>query len=355
MGIYYFTIVLLMFSSFLETRIDMRSIKKKYSLYIYILPLLYIIFHIGLRWEIATDWGPYLQIFKNSSTYIKENVGIEKGYLFLNYMFYEVSDFQVFIVFHAILTYLISFLFFRKYTIYPALAMMWFYATTLGMVGSNRQFLAIDIGMIAILLYDKTKKLKYFFPLVLCAFLFHTSSILLAVYPFLYRKITNKMVIIILLTSILIGFTNLTGIITSHIGILGQIAENKMEAYSDEGDSGYSVFAILKRIIILVVALYLRKRNKEVFSDVVFNGYLFGVCLYFVFGQSLTILATRGAFYFNIMEPVLITYYLYFIKNTIIKHTYVLAISILCMFLSLISIKQYPEIYVPYKSKVLGL
>lgn len=352
MEIYYLVLLFYMLISFFETRVlERNEYLKSTSLDgLYWFGTIALVFLIGFRGEMATDYQAYVSIFFNSDS--KEFIPIEKGYLLINQFFLKVfHDYQYFLVFHAIVFYIFVFRYFKYFTHYVALASLWLFATNLGLVGSNRQLLALAVGCFGLLYYIKTNNKVVFIISICVAISFHNSAVFMFCYFFLNRKLDTKVLLLALVGSFFIGIVNISGFAVSHIGFLGAIADNKAEIYSNE-ISQYSYLAIFKRLVIILplILLFREKINVHKKSNLVLNGYIFGICIYIVFGQSLNIVATRGALYFNIMEPIIITYYVYLLSNTIYKHIAIFLITLLSIVLLYQSIVQYPELYVPYKN-----
>ena len=351
MEIYYFTLFILMIFSFFEFRLQGNKKLARLRKF-YWFPLALIILQIGFRWDMATDWDSYLYVFKNfSSDYTVD--GMEPGFLFLNLIFKKLIDsYQFFILVQALVLYLFVFKLFRQLTPYPIFAVLWFYTINLGLVGSSRQLLAVSIVALALVFYLKNKKWYYYAFFIVLAMQFHTTAFIAIFYLLFDRKIPTKVLYLLILVSLLIGLSPLSTMLTSYAAYFGETAAEKADYYTEEIGS-YSATAILKRLVIIIPLLYFR--NKKVYQfknfNFVINGYIFGVCLYFVFGQSFGILATRGAFYFNLMEPVIITFYLLLFKEVLLKHVYVLAITIFSFVLLRQSIVLYPELFAPYKTQ----
>lgn len=352
MEIYYFILLFYLLVSFFETRFRERNeyLKSTPLDGLYWFGTIALVFLFGLRGEMATDYDAYVNIFFESDS--KEFIPIEKGFLLLNQFFLKVfQEYQYFLVFHAIIFYLFVYKYFKFFTHYVAVASLWFFATNLGLVGSSRQLLALAVACFGLMHYIKNKNKVVFIAAILVAISFHNSAVFMFAYFFLNKRWDSKVLLLAIVVSSFIGALNISGFVVSNIGFLGEIADSKAEIYSNEV-AKYSYLAIFKRLVIILPLLifFRNKVNERKESDLVVNGYIFGICVYLIFGQSLNIIATRGALYFNIMEPIIITYYVYFLSNTIYKHITIFLITLLSIVLLYQSISQYPELYVPYKN-----
>ncbi|MEJ5274237.1 MAG: EpsG family protein, partial [Spirochaetota bacterium] len=150
MGIYIITILILSFFSVLEatTKISASS-KKIMILFAYIL----LVFQTGLRWETGTDWKPYLEQFNgfNWQTFNSWNFSIEKGYQLFNILIKGISNnYSVFLFIHALIFYTLIFKSFKSFTPFFFTSILLLYTSTMGMMGSNRQLLALGICLIGL-------------------------------------------------------------------------------------------------------------------------------------------------------------------------------------------------------------
>ena len=126
-----------------------------------------IVIQIGLRWETGTDWEPYLNNFQNTDNYgiVFLNVlnGYEIGYGTFVFLIKKVFDsYSFFLLLNALIFYWGIFRMAKKYSPYFFISLLFFYATNLGMVGSNRQLLAIIICLWSLEYVFERKPLKFF-------------------------------------------------------------------------------------------------------------------------------------------------------------------------------------------------
>lgn len=351
MEVYYFTVIILMFFSFFEIR-NINISQKKLLQKLYWIPLLLIILQIGFRWTMATDWEAYYKIFEESNKAIL-NISMEKGYLVVNYLFNKLfTSYQFFLLIQSFFLYFAVFKFYKLITPFPIIALLWFYCINLGIVGSSRQLIAISIIVTGLIIYFKNRKWYWYILFVILAMQFHTSSFFAIFYLFFNRKVSNKIIIISILISLVVGSLGASSFLISYTSYLGETAQNKTSAYSAEATT-FSATAIIKRLSILLPFLYYRTKlecNNKFFSFII-NAYVFGICVYLLFGKTFGIVATRGAFYFNIMESVIVSYYFVLIKNMVVRHFFILLMVMASIILLRQSIKQYPEIFVPYKTQ----
>lgn len=220
-----------------------------------------------------------------------------------------------------------------------------------GMVGSNRQLLALVIGFYALITYLKGHY-KSAIILLLLAISFHITAVFMLLYLVFNRKYKILYIIIFFLMAIIIGQS---GIIESIFGFVGSASESgqgKVDEYTDASGAGtvLSVVGIARRAIMVILLLYFANslRNKHKYFDLCLNAYLYTVAGFFLF-VSVPILAGRGMLYFNIVEPILLIYLIGLLssyKLSLIGYSGLFILIILYFFQA---INLYPELFIPYK------
>lgn len=358
MEVYLLTSFLIFISGILEIKFNLSD-ASKFSVYCFL--YIIIVFQIGLRWETGTDWENYFRNFENTNDILivlaNSLIGFELGYGLLVYFFKIFSsNYSLFLLFHALVFYLILFKSFKKFSPYFTVTLLFYYSTNLGMVGSNRQLLALAICLMA-LDFIKDRNWIFFFSIVFIACLFHTSAFLFSIYYFLDRKIDIKYILIGLFASIIIGRTKLPFLIfTEFGGLLGDLASFKTTAYSNSAEVilenlRLSVFGLIKRITLLIIFVlnFNILANKINYYKILFNGYFIGLLFYFLFSNSLIVMVNRGSIYFNIMECMLISCQFLVVNQKQVK----LMMFVLIFFISIVfifqSISLYPHLFDPYK------
>jgi len=358
MEIYIITVLFIFILGFFDLMLELTTLqKKRLVFFLYFL----LVVQIGLRWETGTDWNPYLENFEGSDDYniiiLNSLTGFEIGYGTLIFLMKKLfNSYSVFLFFHAVIFYLVIFRTAKKYSPFFFVSIIFFYATTLGVVGSNRQLLAIIICLLGMDFIFEKKPIK-FLGVIFLASLFHTTAFLFAVYYFFNRNFKSATIVLVLVLSFIIGKTGLPFLLFSKFGgIFGELASSKTVAYSEGSDSALQnslgIVGLLKRLVFIAIFTYnysfLSKRLY--YYKVLYNGYIFGMVLYFLFASSLLILVNRGSLYFNIMESFLLScQFLVFYKrfDRVCLFFVLLLISIVFLFQS---VSAYPDLFDPYKS-----
>jgi hypothetical protein len=357
MAIYYSTILLLCIFSILEINYTLALPTRRVMLFIaYVL----LVVQVGLRWESGTDWNSYLNHFKSISDFSSTSPllnGFEYGYsIFVWLVKIVIPDYSFFLLLHAIIYYFLIFKSFQRYSPSLYLSLMLFYALSMGLMGSNRQLLALAICLFA-LRYIVDKKPVIFFLLILLAVNFHTSAFIFLVYYFLNRELKPFSVVLIIGVSFVIGKSQLPIAFFSFMGdLIGGNVSKRFFFYLEAAEnvlSEYklSVIGLLKRLIFLFL-FYLsgKKLSKELpYYNVMLNGYIFGMAFYFLFSGTLLVMVSRGSIFFNVMEPLLIASQIRLLKITENKVVIIAMLVVFSVFFFFQSIATYPELFLPYK------
>ncbi|SFI09100.1 EpsG family protein [Halpernia frigidisoli] len=358
MYFYFITILLLFVPVFLEILFPKLTAKPLYKNLLIIFAVGICILELGFRWETGTDWKQYIRHFytQNLSTPLVNNEnGYEPGYnLIVSCVKFAISDYTFFLLVHATLFFLLLQKTYRYFTPYFFVAIVIFYATFMGTWGANRQFLAAAFGLLSVF-YLYEKKLWAYFLCILIAFQFHTSSILLISFVFLTKKLDSRLMILAVALSLMVGYTQLPFKIFTFFGSFSDYSAFKVKQYLDiaaHDSKPISTLGFLKRITIFTFFFILRERILKLQPKftLIFNIYFLSLCFYLIFAKTLTVMISRGSFYFNIFEPVLLSYVFYLLKSK----KMILITACLFLIYSLVvvnrSIGVYPDLFVPYKT-----
>lgn len=357
MYFYYFTILLFFFPALLETSSPKLEGKIPYKNFFISLIIIICILQMGLRWETGTDWEAYLDHYNLQSLtfpFYNPEDSFEKGYTFLVLISkLIIPEYWFFLFIHSIILFLLIRKSYSYFSPYSVVSLLIFYVSFLGIWGSSRQLLAMGFGLLSLIYLYERKWLIYLL-LVFIAFQFHTTSLLLLIFLFLKRTFSNITIISALVICAVIGFSPLPLKIFSLFGGFNDLAASKTTAYlnqAKEVNSDISLIGFMKRLGIFGLFFFYRKRISENYPkfNFIFNGYLLGLCFYFLFVQTLPVMISRGSLYFNVLEPILLSYIFCIAKDKRISFLF----AILLLIYSILMVKQsiivYPELFDPYK------
>lgn len=317
-----------------------------------------LVLQTGLRWETGTDWNPYFDHFESFDGLLSIVLSpFEIGYSLIVLLFrLFTANYSIFLLFNAMFYYFLIYKSFNRYSHNQHLSLMLFYSLSIGVMGSNRQLIALAICIYAIK-FIKEKKPILFFLLVTVAIFFHTTAFFFYIYYFLDRRINPLILIFLLFCSIVLGKTQFPEMLFSGIGnLLGGHAAEKVMAYSELAadtlaEQKLSVIGLFKRIVFLMIFYYNSKylNQKLPYYNVMLNGYFVGIIIYFFFSNTLLIMVNRGSLYFNMMEPLLLASQVLILKDKATKFVGLLFFLILSFLFLFQSIALYPDLFDPYK------
>lgn len=318
---YIFTFSLLGFFA-----IDDIFLKKgKYKITLFIIAVLWLVFHDGFRWGVGTDWNSYYVYFINCLD-ISEN-DYELGYSLLSKVVRSITDnYSVFLILHALLVYLLISSSIFKYAVSPLFSLFFFYCIMLTYLGMNRQYISFAICIFSYKFIFE----KRFIPFLVCiafAMLFHTSTILFIFAYFLNRKFSGKYLILLFSCVTIISLSGMINKLPLNLFFLfSEDVGDKVEFYAGADflntNIVFTILALLKRSIWIILAMIFKNRIKNMDSrfNFFFNLYFVGALIYILFnGTILQIVVARGILYYNIAEIFLIPYVLTIFRNDITR------------------------------------
>lgn len=290
-----------------------NNYKKYYATIILICLLL--ILHDGLRWEIGTDWGSYYSFFIGTS----DNQHIDMGYRLMTDIFHYISDnYTVFLICYAFFVYIVIYKLVCSYSPQPIASICLYYCGMLGMLGCNRQILALMFCIISLKYIFERNFLKFLI-CVIIALSFHKTSIIWLPTYFLVNCHYNSKTL--LFVSVLCFFVGISGLINKipYLGILNYIDDlsstTSFAGYVADKEFAASLMGPLKRIFIILLALSVRKNINDSKYDFLVLLYVIGSCIFMCFnGSVIQLFAGRGTMYFNIFEIIIIPYIASFIR-----------------------------------------
>ena len=286
--IYFFIIF---FLTFLVYQYDVLK-KKEGIQFFWFASFAIIVLLAGLRYKVGGDTFAYLNnydqypAFSDFSSFDFESAPYE----YLWYVFCATcklfSDSYFFMQFiHALLINSIYFYFIYKYVNYKFLGILLYFV--FGFLYFNTEIMreSITVGVFLLSLdsfYEK-KWIKYYL-FIFLAFLFHSSALLLVIFPFFYKIKLNKFFIISILIVLLVANV-LWQLFTDYIEYFVAISSvgNKVNSYLDNDDYLYNINGMIRSLftyflIPFIFAVFAFRNSKNEYKESPF------VWLYIVFG-----------------------------------------------------------------------
>lgn len=167
----------------------------------------------GLRFYTGYDFNSYKNFYSEMNSFsdvFNGSIDAEPGFLFLNFLFKSLGfNFYFFILFFSIISILLLGNFAYRFTPYPSLVLVYYYARYFLVrdMGQMRSALACIILLYAIP-YIIRKKPIHFLIIVFIASLFHITAlsfIIAYIFSYIFKDLTLKNVISLLCISLFIG------------------------------------------------------------------------------------------------------------------------------------------------------
>lgn len=167
----------------------------------------------GLRFYTGYDFISYSNFYSeinNVSDVFNGSIDAESGFLFINFIFKSIGfNFYFFILFFSVLSILLLSIFAYKYTPYPSLILVYYFARYFLVrdMGQIRSSLACIILLFAIPFIIKKKPIQFLL-IVFMASLFHVTAwafVIAYVFNSIFKNLTIKIVLSLLCISVLIG------------------------------------------------------------------------------------------------------------------------------------------------------
>lgn len=346
--------------------LDLCKIKYNYKKIFMVCILLICTLIAGFR-TIGTDWEQYYTYFIDRNTldeFRDTHYGLyyEIGFVYINYIIKCISD-----EYYGMLLFLTAAICFFKYKMIIKISkgnlalviLALNFSYYLGDFFPVRQNLAIAIAIYSIIFIVK-KDLFKFILIVLIASLFHRSAIIFfPAYWIYYRDISNKKVIILIIVSFFIGYTELISKIIMVFSGIDITLIDKLIAYTERGELSEApniagpvkiLFSFSKKIVLLLVFLYIKNKIQLEYYKGFFNFFLVSIIISLIFGFSAPEVSARAQVFYNFIEIFLVAGILQVTEKIKYKVFIWVIIVIYCFIQYYYAIYKFYDIYVPYKS-----
>lgn len=291
--IYNFMAVLILISSIYEVSTDEKPDRRWFYFIIVMM-----MFTAGLAYGLSPDWIAYWNAFEGTAAtsfaelgYLSEMVDMEFGYIFLNKIVSFLGlGYASFTLIIAIIALWLKSVTIYRYGGYVFMALlMYFIPTYLFEEHVHvRQGLANAVMFFSIK-YIIERKLWKFFLCFAIAFMFHKAVIAFVLAYWIVKiRFNNTTIILILIGAVLINYLGLSSLID---GIMQLMPFGIGETYSDYVNElmDRGILGDVVKILTIIAILMFNRTVTE--KDPLFayfrNLYIFGVVIYFFFGQGI--------------------------------------------------------------------
>ncbi len=280
------------------------------------LAVLWLILYEGLRWQIGTDWDSYHDAFMQYT----DNSHMDAGYMLLNKAIFNICpNYTFFLLVFSAFVYLVVAHTIRKFSPIPLASLCLYYCGMTGVMGCNRQILAMAICLLS-LKFVQERKLIPFLAVILIAMSCHFTAITFVPVYFFYDKDYNsKIIFAIVIIAFLCGlFKVVDNLPLARYLALLDAATNSTSFETYVGNNGFlriSVIGSLKRILFVFLFLSQRKIVQNRVYDFIVLTYIYGCVIYLISnGSIIQLFAGRGTMYFGVFEFLIVPYFLKYNK-----------------------------------------
>lgn len=325
--------ILLIVFSFL----DITAIDALYKRILLIVAFFIMWLVAGLRFETGGDWTAYTEFFNNVETLPKvlannapvyEESYMEPAYKLLNSLIKTLDgNIQVVFLIVALLNSILLFHCLKKYTIYPLVGVMIYFSSLYFLMDmlATRQAVAVLLFFTAVgFIYER--KFWRFILVMVIAFLFHRSCVLL--FPFYFivnRNYSNRGHIITFFLSIAVfalqvhWMGKLLSIAADIIGgTNGGIIKMYLSSTTYGANRLLSVGVLINVVLFTIFMLKRRELNKFKYFNIFFNLFMVNIVVFFVFYEFIEI-SNRYRSYFLISNLVLLPYLIFLYKESLLR------------------------------------
>lgn len=361
MFIYLFILFLLLIFGIADVNHSLRSDQKQ----ICYLGLIGLFWFLGIiRWETGTDWDSYYNFFNNSNTLEEfENRAFEPFYTYIAYAVKTITDeYWVFLLVCTLLIYILVPPTIYKYSPLPFVSLLLYFLLRKADIFFTRESIALAFCLFSIKFIEKRKLIPFIIS-VLIGMQFHKSVIVFIPAYFIYTlRLNTKQIFIIVGVFFIISLAAINVLKDYLLSIsyfLGDVFEDKAEAYIDRGDETFGYGVSLQRSLIqgvinngffLILFAYTLKKKNTPFIKGMFNIYAFSIIIFFV---TLPLNLTLARVYnsYNLVSILLIGHAFSCFGKKNVSFYYLLFFFYICVRFSMQTFfGGYSYCFVPFKS-----
>ena len=341
---------------FVLAALEVIGKKNKITNTISIFPLFVLCVLAGARNEVGTDYLNYLHIFNN----LEDSSHIEFGFIIISKLLFAVGGVEACFFGISCMAILLKAFFFTKFSRFGLTAIVLYYGSSYinWEMGAIRIGLATAVYLFAIKFLSNGNFIRYSL-IVLLASSIHQAMLILWPCYFIVRNIpwNTSMIAFMILITVALSFFKINQYFGSLLveqisGIQIQLSY-KVERYLGLSDgSKLQLTSILKKMTILVIFLYYRRRTQMQFSkyEPILRLYLIGNLIYLFFISSSPALALRAASIFTFFEIFLMTMIVFSERKVAIRVGLFLLFSTVQFGRLISSVSNWPELFFPYSS-----
>lgn len=261
-----------------------------------------------------------------------------------------------FLLIYFSLVYLLYYLALSKFTEYKNTALLFLFCITIGLMGSNRQILALSIGMFASAYFLPRQKI-YFALSILLAIFIHQSAFFLLPFILLNKRVDLKIYSYLLVFAFFMQILHFSKPVLNFLifNFAPNITTKKAIIYDAIPSSEFSVvgfsLGVVRRLLPLILMLVFEKELRSNLKfDFVFNVLFLSLFTYILMYQDLEYIASRIGVYYLVFEAVLYSWFVPIIMRHKKKYLLISLYLFFCGFLIYKNTHYFPELFFPFRT-----
>lgn len=261
-----------------------------------------------------------------------------------------------FLLIYFSVVYLLYYFALSKFTEYRNTALIFLFCITIGLMGSNRQILALAIGIFASAYFLPRQKI-YFALCILVAIFIHQSAFFLLPFMLWNKRVGIKIYVYFLVFAVFMQIFHLSKPLLNFLmlNFAPNITTQKAIIYDAMPSSEFSAvefsLGVVRRLIPLILMLVFEKELRSNLKfDFVFNVLFLSLFTYILMYQDLEYIASRIGVYYLVFEAVLYSWFVPIIMRQQKKYLWIALYLIFCGFLIYKNTHYFPELFFPFRT-----
>lgn len=329
---------------------------QKYQQFSFIFLLILLVVLEGSKWESGIDFANcYHHFIHILLPQYKSNY--EVLYDALVFLFASLKlSYSAFLFIYFTGVYVLYYFAINKLTENRITALLFIFVISIGLMGSNRQVMALALGFFGAAFGLPSRK-WLFVAFVCCSTLIHQSAFFLLPLVFMEKAWKIRIWIVLMFFALLLQITGWAGKIFNYLvfSFGPEISIYRAKIYTQMIPLKFNivgfVLGICRRLLpIILMFLFQNSLNNKKHYYLVLNILCLSLFLYILMYHDLEYIISRIGVYFLIFEAILYSWLVADIRKSKYKWMFVGIYVMFCGFLLWKNTSQFPELFFPFKT-----
>lgn len=308
------------------------------------------------KWESGID---FYNCYNHFQTVLLPNTHSQYEILYnaIVYVFALLKfPYHLYLFFFFTVVYVLYYFAISKFSEYRLTVFLFLFCITIGLMGSNRQIMALAIGIFATAYFLPQKKL-YFLLLIITAGFIHQSAFFYLPLVFMGSKINFKWWAFLFLFAAVIQVLDLSKPVFDYMVLpFGpELSAIRVHYYNQIEPEDFNywgfTFGVIRRLIPVLLLVYFKDKfvNRPQYF-LILNILCFSVFIYILLYHDLEYVISRIGVYYLVFEAVAYSWFIPIIKKSKNKYFFISVFILYATFLLYKNTSQYPELFFPFKT-----